>query len=69
MIRDQDDGDRIMYPFPLFDVIDLTMEEFGEIDEIDITPRNDQWNYPYNLLPSSDEDESSISVIISILNL
>jgi len=66
MTRDQDDSEKV-YPFP-FDLIDLTMEELGEEIDIDIIPRNDQWNYPYNLLPSSDEDESGISVITLILN-
>lgn len=67
MIRDQDDCEKFVYPFPMLDMVDLTMDEFGEEDDIDITPRNDQWNYPYNLLPSSDEDEStSVSVIVFI---
>lgn len=29
MKRDPDDSDRLVYPFPLFDFIDLTMDELG----------------------------------------
>jgi len=61
MIRDQDDCEKFVLPFLMLDVVDLTMEEFADEDDVDMTPRNDQWNYPYNLLPSSDEDESSVS--------
>lgn len=61
MKRENYDFERLVYPFPSFDFIDLTMDEFGEDDDImEITPQNDQWNYPYNLLPSSDEEEPVI---------
>jgi len=43
------------------DTIDLTIDELGDDDDfVEITPRVDQWNYPYNLLPSSDEEEPVI---------
>ena len=42
--------------------IDLTIEDLVEIEEsIENIPQNDQWNYPYNLLPSSDEEELVIN--------
>lgn len=57
--RDNDDNcDKFLYPFPIMDTIDLTIDELGDDDDfVEITPRVDQWNYPYNLLPSSDEEE------------
>jgi len=64
MKREYDGSDRLLYPFPLFDFIDLTMEDFVEENSIEMTPRNDQWNYPYNLLPSSDEEEPEVLLII-----
>lgn len=67
MKREDDDIDKSGYPFPIMDFIDLTLEEFGNEDVIEMTPRNDQLNYPYNLLPSSDEDEPVMLLyIISI---
>lgn len=55
--QENDDFDKLVYPFPIFDFIDLTMDELGDDDDAEITPRNDQWNYPYNLLPSNDDEE------------
>ncbi|XP_025205663.1 uncharacterized protein LOC112601973 [Melanaphis sacchari] len=61
MIRDNDDNcDKFVYPIHILDTIDLTMDELGDDDDfIEITPRGDLWNYPYNLLPSNDEGESA----------
>ncbi|XP_050427071.1 uncharacterized protein LOC126837274 [Adelges cooleyi] len=57
MKREHDDYEQSGYPFPVFDFIDLTNEDFGDDGVVDETiPRNIQWDYPYNLL-SSDEDE------------
>jgi hypothetical protein len=62
MIRDNDDNcGRFVYPFNILDNIDLTLDEMGDDDDfIEITQRGDLWNYPYNLLPSSDEEETVI---------
>lgn len=78
MKRDPDDSDKLFYPFPLFDFIDLTMDELtGDIDGVDAgssiddddddelaTPARDTWNYPYNLLPSMQISDDDIPVII-----
>jgi len=60
--RDNDDNcDKFLYPFPVLDIIDLTIDELGDDDDfVEITTRVDQLNYPYNLLPSSDEEEPVI---------
>lgn len=60
--RDNDDScDKLLYQFPILDTIDLTIDELGDDDDfVEITPPVDQWNYPYNLLPSSDEEEPVI---------
>lgn len=36
MKRDPDDCDRLVYPFPRFDFIDLTMDEIGSDGEVNI---------------------------------
>lgn len=59
-MKRENDFDKLVYPFPIFDFIDLTMDEFGGDNDAEITTLNDQWNYPYNLLPSSDEEEAVI---------
>jgi len=53
----------MIYPWPQIDFIDLTMDDLAEEEgnAVDNTPRNDQWNYPYNLLPSSDEEEHEVN--------
>lgn len=65
-MRRENNDESERYPFPIFDFIDLTMDEIGD-DDTNITPQNDQWNYPYNLLPSSDEDEPVITKQILLL--
>jgi len=61
MKRNNDEFDKLVYPFQILDIIDLTVEELRDDDDfMEITPRVDQWNYPYNLLPSSDEEEPVI---------
>lgn len=65
MCRRRERPERMIYPFPQIDFIDLTMDDLAE-DEgnaVDNTPRNDQWNYPYNLLPSSDEEEQEANTV------
>jgi len=43
------------------DTIDLTMDDLADDDDfVEITQRGDLWNYPYNLLPSTDEEEPVI---------
>ncbi|XP_050532323.1 uncharacterized protein LOC126900544 isoform X2 [Daktulosphaira vitifoliae] len=65
MKREHEDYDKSGFPFPLFDIIDLTMEEIREADDIiEMMPTNDQWNYPYNLLPSSDDDETASGFVL-----
>jgi hypothetical protein len=78
MKRDLDDSDRPLFPFPLFDFVDLTMDELaGDVDEVDAdssiddddddelaTPARDMRNYPYNLLPSMQMNDNENPVII-----
>lgn len=57
MQRDKDEPEKIVFPFTMFEFIDLTVEEATEEDAINLNDvQNDQWN-PYSLLPSSDEEE------------
>ncbi|XP_060849772.1 uncharacterized protein LOC132928862 [Rhopalosiphum padi] len=69
LIRDHDDNcERFVYPFNILDTIDLTLDEMGDDDDfIEITQRGDLWNYPYNLLPSSDEEETARGFIDHIM--
>lgn len=65
MIRDNDENcDRFVYPLLILntmDTIDLTMDDLADDDDfVEITQRGDLWNYPYNLLPSTDEEEPVI---------
>jgi len=72
MKRDIDDTCEKLCRFQIRETIDLTIDELGEtidltIDEFEddndfteFTPRVDQLTYPYNLLPSSDEEEPVI---------
>lgn len=56
-MKRQDDVDRFEFPFPMSDFIDLTAEDIGDDDIHEMIQRTDEWNYPYNLLPSADGDE------------
>uniref|UniRef100_A0A2S2PQB5 Uncharacterized protein n=1 Tax=Schizaphis graminum TaxID=13262 RepID=A0A2S2PQB5_SCHGA len=69
LIRDNDDNcERFVYPLHILDTIDLTIDEMGDDDDfIEITQRGDLWNYPYNLLPSSDEEEPARGFIDHIM--
>ncbi|XP_026807977.1 uncharacterized protein LOC113550389 [Rhopalosiphum maidis] len=69
LIRDNDDNcERFVYPLHILDTIDLTLDEMGDDDDfIEITQRGDLWNYPYNLLPSSDEEEPARGFIDHIM--
>lgn len=60
MKRESDDCVRVMYPFPMFDFVDLTMDDLLADDNgiIEITPID----YPYDLLPS--EEEVSVQNIV-----
>ncbi|XP_025409602.1 uncharacterized protein LOC112683002 [Sipha flava] len=84
MKRDLDDSDRPLFPFPLFDFVDLTMDELaGDVDEVDAdssiddddddelaTPARDMRNYPYNLLPSMQMNDNENPVrFINYANL
>lgn len=65
MIRDNDENcDRFVYPLHILnamETIDLTMDDLADDDDfVEITQRGDLWNYPYNLLPSTDEEEPVI---------
>lgn len=63
MCRKRECPERIIYPFPQIDVIDLTMDELADDENgtVDNILRNDQWiHHPYNFLPSSDEEEQEV---------
>ncbi|CAH1737112.1 unnamed protein product [Aphis gossypii] len=69
MIRDNDENcDRFVYPLHILDTmetIDLTMDDLADDDDfVEITQRGDLWNYPYNLLPSTDEEEPARGSVI-----
>lgn len=57
MKRDEDYNLREMYASW---VIDVVMEDLVDIEDSFENPINEQWNYPYNLLPSSDEEDPVI---------
>lgn len=66
--REYDDRDRLVCPWPMVELIDLTVDEFAEDEfdgfiDVNILPMNENWNYPYNLLPSNDEEEPVNSII------
>lgn len=68
MCLKRDNDEKFKYPFPILDTIDLTLDELVDNDEVlEITSRLDHWN-SYNLLPSSDEEESEIVFIDHIEN-
>lgn len=68
MQRDKDDifRKRPVYRGPIVDFVDLTTDNTWEDDNfVDLTSDDEgQLNNPYNLLPTSDEEELVISVHI-----
>lgn len=74
MIRDNDETcEKLLSRFQIRQTINFPIDELGELidfnlenlmddnDFVEITQRVDQLNYPYNLLPSSDEEEPVIA--------